>query len=142
MRRTTHGSDQDDGQQWLFSARPTVAERTATGELIDVTNCARACGFRWPLAVSTELHHDVQTIPRGCRRTEEVSSRWKHVLTLIAPTAAQIIRDRLEKLQVNVVLRTTGAPDRSREHVKALCLSMERGSDDQETFALGYCAGK
>ena len=142
MKRTAHKISQDDGQQLLFSARPTIADRTATGELIDVSKTPTASGFRWPLTVSAALHRDVQTIPRGSGRAEVVSLRWKHVLTLITPTAAQIIRDRLEKLQVNVVLRTTSAPERSREHIKHLCLSMERGPDDQETFALGYCAEK
>ena len=108
----------------------------------DISNSAQASGFRWPLAVSAELHQDVQTIPKGCGRSEVASLRWKHVFTLITPAAAQIIRDRLEKLQVNVVLRTTNASERSREHFKALCLTMEHGPEDQETFALGYCAGK
>ena len=142
MKRTTHKTDQDDGQRWLFSDRPTVAERTATGELIDVSDNAKANGFRWPLAVSAEFCKDVQTIPRGSGRNEVPSQRWKHVFTLITPTAAQIIRDRLEKLQVNVVLRTTTAPEKSRNHIKALCLTVERSPENQESFALGYCAEK
>ena len=121
MKRTASKTRQDDGQQFLFSDRPTIADRTATGELIDISNNATASGFRWPLAVSAELHQDVQTIPRGCGRTEVVPLRWKHVLTLITPTAAQIIRDHLEKLQVNVVLRTTNAPERKpRAHQSSL----------------------
>ncbi len=142
MKQTARNTDLDAGQQLLFSDRPTVADRTATGELIDMSNTAKANGFRWSLAVSAKLCKDVQTIPRGSGRSEVASQRWKHVFTLITPTAAQIIRDRLEKLQVNVVLRTTTAPEKSREHIKALCLTVERSPENQESFALGYCAEK
>jgi hypothetical protein len=142
MKRTARRTDLDAGQQLLFSDRPTFAERTATGELIDMSNNAQTNGFRWPLAVSAELCRHVQTIPRAYARAETVASRWQHVFTLAKPAAAQIIRDRLEKLQVNIVLRTTAAPEKSREHFKALCLTVERSDEAKEAFALGYCVEK
>ena len=142
MKRSASKSHRDDGQQLLFSDRPSIAERTATGELIDMAQSAHASGFRWPLAVSAGLHHDVQTIPLGCGRTESVPQRWKHVLLLATTAAAQLKRDGQAEHRMNVVLRTSTAPERSREHIKALCLTREHGPDDRETFALGYCAKK
>ena len=85
MKRTAHKTSQDDGQQLLFSDRPTIADRTATGELIDVSNNATASGFRWPLTVSAALHRDVQTIPRGSGRAEVVSLRWNTSLPSSLP---------------------------------------------------------
>ncbi len=139
MRRTAHKHSQDDGQQLLFSDRPTLADRTATGELIDMSQSAQASGFRWPLAVSATLHHDVQTIPRGCGRTEIVPQRWKHVFLLAATAAAQLQRDGQAEHRMNVVLRTSAAPERDREHIKHLCLTLERDPDGHPSFALGYC---
>ena len=140
MRRNVHKTSKDDGQQLLFSDRPTVAERTATGELIDMSESAKRGGFRWPLAISAALHHDVQTIPRGYGRTEIIPDRWKHVFTLAATAAAQLQRDGQAEHRMNVVLRTTAAPERDREHIKHLCLILERDGEGNPSFALGYCA--
>lgn len=139
MKRTAQKTSQDDGQRLLFSDRPTIAERTATGELIDMSQSAQANGFRWPLAVSANLHRDVQTIPRGCGRTEIVPHRWKHVFMLAAPAAAQLHRDGQAEQRVNVVLRTSNAPEKDRAHIKALSLTLERDPEGRSCFALGYC---
>lgn len=129
--------------QMFFEYRRTLAERTAAGELIDVTRDAKAAGFRWPLAVSTELWQHVQTVPRGASRNETVAVRWQHVFLLAGTAAAQIIRDSLSELQINVVLRTSDAPDRSREHIKTLHLSLEKGEQAAgAAFILGYRAEK
>ena len=140
MRKNARKTDLDDGQQWLFSDRPTIAERTATGKLIDMSQSARANGFHWPLSVSAELHHDVQTIPKTHGSTEIVPDRWKHVFLLAATAAAQLQRDGQTEGRVNVVLRTSAAPERDREHIKALCLTLERDPEGGACFALGYCA--
>ena len=79
MKRTARKAAPDAGQQLLFSDRPTLAERIASGELLDLNRTANANGFRWPLAVSAALYRDVETIPRGCAGSEVVSRRWKHV---------------------------------------------------------------
>ena len=62
MRKAVPKTDLTAGQMF-FEYRRTLAERTAAGELIDVTRDAKAAGFRWPLAVSAELWQHVQTIP-------------------------------------------------------------------------------
>ena len=142
MKRTARKTAPDAGQQLLFSDRPTLAERTASGELIDLGRTASANGFRWPLADSAALCRDVETIPRGCAGSEVVSRRWNHVLLLTAPAAAQLVRDRRAELRINVVLRTSAEPEKSREHLKALCLTLECDSEGRASFGLGYCAQK
>ena len=139
MKRHARHTDQDGGQM-LFTYRRTRAERIAAGELQEVSHSAKAGGFRWPLAVTPDLWRDIQTIPRSLARTETINARWQHVFLLASTAAAQIIRDRLPELKLNVVLRTSAGPDKSKEHIKHLCLSMERTGEDGETFALGYCA--
>ena len=124
----------------LFTYRRTRAERIAAGELQEVTPGTKAAAFRWPLAVTPDLWRDIQTIPPGLGRTESVHARWQHVFLLASTAAAQIIRDRLPALKMNVVLRTMAGPERSKVHVKHLCLSMEHADDGKETFTLGYCA--
>ena len=141
MRRTARHTDQDGGQM-LFTYRRTRAERIAASELQEVSNSAKAAGFPWPLAVAPDLWKDIQTLPRGQTRNESVSSRWQHVFTLAKPAAAQILRDGLTELRINVVLRTSAGPDKSKEHIKHLCLARERTPDAGETFTLGYCVSK
>ena len=142
MKRTARKIASDADQPLLFSDRPTLAERVVSGELIDVDRVASANGFRWPLAVSAALYRDVETIPRGCAGSEVASRRWKHILLLTAPAAAQLLRDRRAELRINVVLRTSAEPEKSREHLKALCLTLERDPEGQARFGLGYCAEK
>lgn len=142
MRKAVPKIDLAAGQMF-FEYRRTSAERIAAGELIDVTRDAKAAGFRWPLAVSAELWQHVQTLPRGASRSETVVARWQHVFLLAGTAAAQIIRDSMPELQVNVVLRTSDAPDRSREHIKTLLLSLEKGEQvGGAAFILGYRAEK
>ena len=142
MKRTARKIAPDADQPLLFSDRPTLAERIVSGELIDLGHVASAHGFRWPLAVSATLYRDVETIPRGCAGSEVVSRRWKHVLLLTAPAAAQLLRDRRAEGRINVVLRTSAEPEKSREHLKALCLTVERDPEGRASFGLGYCAQK
>ena len=142
MKRTARKTAPDAGQQLLFSDRPTFVERIASGELLDLSRTASTNGFRWPLAVSAALYRDVETIPRGCAGSEVVCRRWKHVLLLTAPAAAQLLRDRRAELRINVVLRTSAEPEKSREHLKALCLTLECDSEGRASFGLGYCAQK
>ena len=138
MKRTARHTDQDGGQM-LFTYRRTRADRIAAGELQEVSNSAKAGGFRWPLAVTPDLWQAIQTIPRTLARSETVHARWQHVFLLASTAAAQIIRDGLPELKINVVLRTSAGPEKSKEHIKHLCLSMERTDEHGETFALGYC---
>ena len=139
MKRTDRDPGSEAGQM-LFTYRRTVAERRAAGELRDVSSEGKGAGFRWPLAVTSRLWNDVETIPAAYRRTETVRQRWQHLFLLASPAAAQAQRDGKQACEINVVLRTTDAPDRSREHLKTLVLRLER--DDQETamtvFTLGY----
>lgn len=139
MKRIARHIDQDGGQM-LFTYRRTRAERIAAGELQEVSERAKAGGFRWPLAVTADLWRDVQTIPHSFTRSESVPARWQHVFLLASTAAAQILRDGLPELRINVVLRTTAGPGKSREHIKHLCLLMERADEGEETFVLGYCA--
>ena len=139
MKRTARKTAPDAGQQLLFSDRPTFVERIASGELLDLSRTASANGFRWPLAVSAALYRDVETIPRGCAGSEVISRRWKQLAT---PAAAQLLRDRRAELRINVVLRTSAEPEKSREHLKALCLTLECDSEGRVSFGLGYCAQK
>ncbi len=142
MKRTARKAAPDAGQQLLFRDRPTFVERIAFVELVDLSRTANANGFRWPLAVSAALYRDVETIPRGCAGSEVVSRRWKHVLLLTAPAAAQLLRDRRAELRINVVLRTSAEPEKSREHLKALRLTLEHDPEGRASFGLGYCAQK
>ena len=128
------------GQSQLFTYRRTRAERIAAGELQEVSHRAKAGGFRWPLTVTPDLWRDIQTIPRRLVRTETINARWQHVFLLASTAAAQIIRDGLPELKLNVVLRTSAGPDKSKEHIKHLCLTRERTDEEGETFSLGYCA--
>ena len=141
MKRTARHTDQDGGQM-LFTYRRNRAERIAAGELQEVSPSAKAAAFRWPLAVAPDLWRDIQTIPPSLARTESSHARWQHVFLLASTAAAQIIRDGLPELKINVVLRTSAGPERSKEHIKHLCLSMERTDEGGETFALGYCVPK
>ena len=142
MRKAVPKTDLTAGQMF-FEYRRTLAGRTAAGELIDVTRDAKAAGFRWPLAVSAELWQHVQTIPRGAPRSETVAARWQHVFLLAGTAAAQIIRENSSELQINVVLRTSDAPDRSREHIKTLHLNREKGEEaGAVAFILGCHVGK
>ncbi len=122
-RKADHG--EPDGGQLLFTYRRTVAERLASGELRDVTREAKAAGFRWPLAVTRRLWEEVEMIPGAHRRTETPKARWQHLFLLAAPAAARMQRDGGRTGEINVVLRTTDAPERSREHMKTLTLRME-----------------
>lgn len=139
MKRSAHHPAPDAGQL-LFTYRRSVAERLASGDLRDVSNSGKGAGFRWPLAVTRRLWSDVETVPVAHRRTETPKARWHHVIVLAAPTAAQALREGKQTGEINVVLRTTDAPDRSREHIKTLVLRLERREDDpaQKLFTLGY----
>ena len=139
MRKTARHTDKDGGQM-LFTYRRTRAERIAAGELQEVSHSAKAGAFRWPLAVTPDLWRDIQTIPPSLARSESIHARWQHVFLLASTAAAQIIRDGLKELKMNVVLRTSAGPDKSKEHIKHLCLTRERTDQDGETFVLGYCA--
>lgn len=141
MRRTARHPDQDGGQM-LFTYRRTRAERIAAGELQEVSPNIKAGAFRCPLVVTPDLWRDIQTVPSGLTRRETVHARWQHVLLLASTAAAQIIRDGLAELKVNVVLRTSTGPDRSKEHIKHLRLTRESTDEEGETFALGYDAPK
>ena len=142
MKKAVPKTDRAAGQMF-FEYRRTLAERIAAGELLDATRHARAAGFRWTLAVTAELWQHIQTVPRGAPRSETVAARWQHVILLAGTAAAQIIRDALSELQINVVLRTSDAPDRSREHIKTLHLSLEKGEQaGAAAFILGYRAEK
>lgn len=142
MRKADPKTDLAAGQMF-FEYRRTIADRVAAGELIDATRSAKAAGFRWSLAVSAELWQQIQTIPRGCSSNETVAARWQHVFLLAGTAAAQIVRDTLAELQINVVLRTSDAPDRSREHIKTLHLGLEKGEPaGAAAFILSYRAEK
>ena len=139
MKRTVRDLGSAAGQM-LFTYRRTVAERRVAGELRDLSSESKGVGFRWPLMVTSQLWSDVETIPAAYRRTETVPQRWQHLCLLASPAAAQTQRDGKQACEINVVLRTTDAPDRSREHLKTLVLRLEK--DDQEAgrtvFTLGY----
>ena len=75
------------------------------------------------------------------RRTETAKARWQHLFVLTATAAAQAQREGKPSAEINVVLRTTDAPERSREHVKALVLRWEHDGAHgaaTEMFTLGY----
>ncbi len=78
------------------------------------------------MAVTRRLWNDVETIPAAYRRTETIRQRWQHLFLLASPAAAQAQRDGKPTCEINVVLRTTDAPDRSREHLKTLVLRLEK----------------
>lgn len=118
-----------DVDQMLFTYRRTVTERFAPGDLRDASAIARTVGFRWPLAVSERLWHDVETVPTAYQRTETARARWQHLLVLAATAAAQLQREAKEALEINVVLRTSDATERSREHIKTLVLRREKSGD-------------
>lgn len=142
MKRNTLPTDADaDARQMLFTYRRSLAERLASGDLRDVSANAKAGGFRWPVAVSRRLWEDVETVPAAYRRSETAPARWRHLFVLTATAAAQARRENKASVEINVVLRTTDAPERSREHIKTLVLRWER--DDaagaaRETFTLGH----
>ena len=139
MKRSAHHPAPDAGQL-LFTYRRTVAERLASGDLRDVSSTGITAGFRWPLAVTRLLWGNVETVPPAHRRSETPKARWQHVFLLAAPAAAQVLREGKQTGEINVVLRTTDAPDRSREHIKTLVLRLEVREDDpaQTVFTLGY----
>lgn len=100
---------------------------------------AQAAGFRWPLAVTARLWADLGTVPAPHRHRQTVSRRWHDVLLLAAAAAAQLRRDGQTATSVKVILHTTGAPERSREHLKTLHLDREPdGTNGCENFLLGY----
>lgn len=136
-RKIDHG--EPDGGQLLFTYRRTVAERLASGELREVTHEAKAAGFRWPLAVTRRLWEEMETVPNAHRRTETTKARWQHLFLLAAPAAARMQRGSQRAGEINVVLRTTDAPERSREHMKTLALRMENRDDEPSSsiFTLG-----
>ncbi len=138
MKRTARDPGSEAGQL-LFTYRRTVAERRAAGELRDVSSEGKRAGFRWPLAVTSQLWSDVETIPAASRRTETARQRWQHLFLLASPAAAQMQRDGKRVCEINVVLRTTDAPDRSREHLKTLVLRLE--NDDQEAAKIVFTLG-
>ncbi|MBE7156892.1 MAG: hypothetical protein INR62_00395 [Rhodospirillales bacterium] len=140
MKRSIQPTDGDAGQM-LFTYRRSLAERLASGDLRDASTSGKTAGFRWPLAVTRRLWDDVEAVPAAYRRTETAKARWQHLFVLTATAAAQMRREGKPSAEINVVLRTTDAPERSREHVKALTLRWER--DDAhgaalEMFTLGY----
>ena len=139
MKKSAHHSAPDAGQL-LFTYRRSVAERLASGDLRDVSSNAKSAGFRWPLAVTQRLWSDVETVPVAHRRRETPKARWQHVFLLAAPAAAQALREGKQTGEINVVLRTTDAHDRSREHIKTLVLRSEPGEDNpaQRVFTLGH----
>ena len=124
----------------FFTYRRTVAERLAAGELRDVSRDGRTFGFRWPLAVTRRLWDDVDAVPAAFRRAETPRQRWQHLFLLAAPAVAQVQREGLPTKEINVVLRTTDAPERSREHVKPLVLRQEDSDagQPQPWFTLSY----
>ena len=61
---------------------------------------------------------------------------------LLPPVAAQFLCDRHAERRINVVSRTSAEPEKSREHLKALFLTLERDPEGQRRFGLGYCVGK
>lgn len=100
---------------------------------------AQAAGFRWPLAVTARLWVDLESVPAPHRHRETVARRWHDVLLLVAAAAAQLRRDNRSATSVKVILHTTGAPERSREHLKTLHLDREPdGANGRENFILGY----
>ena len=139
MKRKVDHPEPDAGQL-LFTYRRTVVERLASGELRDVSREAKAAGFPWPLAVTRRLWEEVEAIPSAHRHTESARARWQHLFLLAAPAAVQMQREGRQAGEINVVLRTTNAPDRSREHMKTLALRAEDrgGEPDQAGFTLGY----
>ena len=138
MKRPDRNNDPGGGQM-VFTYRRTRPERLAAGELRDVSACAKAAGFRWPLAVSVRLWSDVETVPAACRRQETTRTRWQHLFLLAAAAAAQVQREHRQETEINVVLRTSDAPDRSREHVKTLRLRRENIEEAPGmTFSLEY----
>ena len=140
VKRKIDGPEPDGGQL-LFTYRRTVAERLASGELRDVSREAKAAGFRWPLAITRRLWEEVEAVPSAHRRTETPKARWQHVFLLATPAAVQMQRETRRAGEINVVLRTTDAPERSREHIKALALRVEDHRDDPSApvvFTLGY----
>ena len=139
MKRTARDSGPEPGQLF-FTYRRTVAERLAAGELRDVSGEGKRAGFRWPLAVTSRLWSDVETVPAAYRRTETARQRWQHLFLLATPAATQAQREDKQVCEINVVLRTTDAPDRSREHLKTLVLRWERDAQDAAgmVFILGY----
>ena len=138
MRRPEPNRDPAGGQL-VFTYRRTHAERLAAGELRDVSAGARAAGFRWPLAVSARLWRDVETLPTASRGHETPRTRWQHLFLLAAAAAAQVQREQRQETEINVVLRTSDAPDRSREHIKTLRLHLEKVEEAPgKAFSLEY----
>jgi hypothetical protein len=139
MRKSAHNPESDAGQM-LFTYRRSFSERLVSGEMRDVSGSSNCAGFRWPLAVTRRLWDDVEAVPSAYRRNETPKSRWQHLFLLAAPAAAQMQREGKQTGEINVVLRTTGAPDRSREHIKTLVLRLEHRDDEpaQAVFTLGY----
>ena len=121
----------------IFTYHRSLAERLEAGELRDVSAEAKAGGFRWPLAATRQLAEAVEQVPPTRQREETARGRWQHIFLLVAPAAAQMERESSTEKEINVVLRTSGAADRSREHVKTLLLCRERGGDTPDQFTLG-----
>lgn len=139
MKNPARHTDPDDGQM-LFSYRRTFAERLASQDLRDVSNLAKLAGFQWRLAATKRLFCDVEAVPSAHGRTESVRRRWQHLFLLASPVAAHLRKDGTKEKEIKVVLRTTDAPERSREHIKSLVLRRETTGDENadSAFTLGY----
>lgn len=139
MKKSVRHTDQGDGQM-LFTYRRTFAERLASGDLRDVSSLAKSAGFHWRLATTKRLFCDVEAVPSAHGRTESVRRRWQHLFVLASPVAVQLRQDGTKEKEINVVLRTTDAPERSREHIKSLVLRRETAGDGvaDSVFTLGY----
>ena len=141
MKRPARGIADADPGQMVFTYRRSLCERLASGELRDVSAKAKGAGYRWPLAVTRALWDDVEAVPPAHRQTQTAKARWQHLFVLTAAAAAQVKREGKPSAEINVVLRTTDAPERSREHIKTLVLRWEREDVEgvpREIFTLGH----
>ena len=104
-----------------------------------MTREAKAAGFRWPLAATRRLWEEVEAIPNAHRRSETPKARWQHLFLLAAPAAARMQREGQRTGEINVVLRTTDAPERSREHRRTMARRTEDRDDEpgSSVFTLG-----
>ena len=53
----------------------TRAQLVADGSLIDVSETGRECGFRWPLAITAQVHQDLESIPAWAEGIQSYAGR-------------------------------------------------------------------
>ncbi len=93
----------EDPEEWPIIHRYTRAQAIADGVLHDISKMAKEAGFRYPVAITAAVKHDLEDIPPTRQNIESFEGRLWDMLT-VARFRAKLAAEGAHEIQPRMIL--------------------------------------